>query len=344
MRLIEISKLIGAELHGSSDAAELEISAVAPIDRAESGSISFIASADYEKFLDQTQASAIICKKVYPKLKLPQLIHHHPYLAFAKIALQFFKPEHGFKGISEQAYVAESATLESDITLFPHVFIGPGAKIGRGAVIYPGVYVGAGAIVGTESILYPNVVIGDRCQIGSRVMIHAGTVIGADGFGFVKGEQEIVKIPQTGIVVIEDDVELGGLCTVDRATMGETRIKRGTKFDSKVHIAHNVEVGENCLFSALTGVAGSAKIGNWVTSGGNAGFNGHIEVGDGVTIGAKAGVTASLGAGGVYMGFPAVPAQQWRKQHVYIKRLPDYEKRVKELERRLAELEAGQSK
>lgn len=340
MRLAEIAKLIEAELVADNGkSGEIEIHSVAPIEQAGPGSLSFIASAEYEKYAAETKASAIITRQAVENCPVPQLLHKNPYLAFAKIALTFYKPEHGFQGISSQAYVAETAVIEEEVTVFPFAYIGPGAHIGKGSIIYPGAYIGSNVSIGSHTTVFANAVIYDRCKLGKQVIVHSAAIIGADGFGFAKGDGQIVKIPQTGIVVIEDDVEVGASTTIDRATMGETRIKRGTKLDSQVHIAHNVEVGEYCLFSAQTGIAGSAKIGNWVTAGGNAGFNGHIEVKDGVTVGAKAGVTAGIGPGGVFMGFPAIPAQEWRRQHVYVKRLPDYEKRVKELEKRLAELE-----
>ncbi|MFW7377555.1 MAG: UDP-3-O-(3-hydroxymyristoyl)glucosamine N-acyltransferase [Oligoflexus sp.] len=344
MRLDKIVQITGAKLHvkDPAQAATVEINGLGPIEHAGPGSLSFIASSEYEKFLETTQASAVIVKQLMPDCQLPQLIHKNPYLAFAKVALQFYQPKHDFQGISPQAFIAEDADVSPEATIFPFAYVGSKAKIGRGVVLYPGVYVGAEAVIDDDSVLYANVVVGERCQLGKRLIIHGGCVIGADGFGFAKGEDEIVKIPQTGIVVIEDDVEMGACCTVDRATMGETRVKRMTKFDSRVHIAHNVQVGEFCLFSAQTGVAGSTKIGNWVTTGGNAGFSGHIEVKDGVTFGAKTGVIHNIGPGGTYMGFPAIPAQQWRKQQVYFKRLPDYDKRVKELEKRLAALEKAE--
>lgn len=341
MRLDELAQKIGAELKIEvPEQRSLEITGVAPIDQAKAGTISFIASPDYAVYAKDSEASALIVKEPLPDCAIPQLLHRNPYLAFAKSSQQFFEVDHGFHGQSTQAHCDPSADIASDAVLFPFVYVGPEAKIESGAVLYPGVYVGAKAVIGRDTVIHANCAIGERCQIGHRVLMHAGTVIGADGFGFAKDETEIVKIPQVGIVVIEDDCELGGCCTVDRATMGETRIRRDTKLDSKVHIGHNVEIGEHGVISALSGVAGSTKIGDWVTVGGHSGFSGHLKIGDYITVGAKTGVVTDLAKKGVYMGFPAVPANQWRRSQVYVKRLPDYEKRIRQLEKQIQELSA----
>ena len=199
---------------------------------------------------------------------MPQLVAAKPHLAFAKAAALFYQPDHGPQVVSEQAFIHPSAKLGEFITIYPYVYVGENAEIGDAAVLYPGVFVGSKAKVGKAAILHANVVIGERCQVGERTVIHGGTVIGADGFGFAPDKINIVKIPQTGTVVIGDDVELGALCTIDRATMGATTIGNGCKFDSKVHVGHNAEVGEHTMFSAHTAVGGSAKVGSWVVAGG----------------------------------------------------------------------------
>jgi UDP-3-O-[3-hydroxymyristoyl] glucosamine N-acyltransferase len=338
MRLKQLAESIGARLV-NAEHGDIEIESVSPLNDTRPGTISFMASTAYESLLSQFKASALIVKEPLADSKLPQLVHDNPHYAFAKAAGIFLKPSHPFDGVSDKAFIHPEAKLGERVRIGPFAYVGPRATLSDDAVLYPGVYLGESASVGKETVLYANVVVGDRCQVGERVIIHSNTVLGADGFGFAKGKDDIVKVPQVGIVVIEDEVEIGACATIDRATMGETRIGFGTKLDSKVHVAHNVRIGQHCMFSALTGVAGSTKIGDWVIAGGHAGFSGHITVGDHVTVGAKTGVITDVESGGVYMGFPAQPAQQWRRYQVYKKRLPDYDKRIKQLESRLQQLE-----
>ncbi len=339
--LMEIASVIDAELYCPEGVTEaVEISDIAPLETAVEGSLSFLGSAAYEKFLAQTGASAVVVAKKYPDLQKPQLIHANPYYAFAKAGSWLLKPEHCFQGISRQAHIAADAEIGDHVTIFPFAYIGPSVRVGRGAVIYSGVYLGADVEVGEDSILRANVVVEAGCRIGARALIHANTVIGADGFGFARGETDIAKIPQIGTVVIEDDVEIGPGSTIDRSTMGATRIGKGSKFDSQVHVAHNCDVDEYCLFAAQTALAGSTKVGKRVSTGGNVGFSGHLSVADDVMLGAKAGVTRDLKQKGTYMGFPILPAQTWRRSQIHFKKLDDYEKRLRLLERRLASLEA----
>lgn len=333
MRLGEIAERLGARLVGPKDSAAIMIQKPAPIVEAKAGDITFVAHPDYYRHLKTTAASAVIIGEEQKDCAVAQLIHPQPYLAFAKTAGFFFKPRHPFKGVSTQATIAASAVIGKDVAIAPNVFIAERAEIGDGAVLYPGVFIGEGAKVGAETVMRANCVIEERCIVGARCLIHAGTVIGADGFGFAPGEGEIVKIPQVGIVRLEDDIELGACCTIDRAAMGETLIKRGTKMDSKVHVGHNAIIGEHCLFSAQTAIAGSARVGNWVKSGGHAGIAGHLTVGDNVSIGAMSGVIKDAEPGETYMGFPAIPASEWRRRQVYLKKLKDYEDRLRKLEK-----------
>jgi len=319
--------------------ADVEITCISPIHEAKEGELTFVANPDYRRFIKTSKASAIILGEESEDALVPQLIHKNPYLAYAKIAQAFYKPNAGPKGVSDQAFIAADAKLGEGITVYPFAFVGARAKIEDGVVLFPGVYIGADAVIGAGSVLHSNVCVGDGVLIGQRVIIHSGTVIGSDGFGFAPGEDEIVKIPQTGIVVIEDDVEIGALCSIDRAALGETRIKRSAKIDSKVHIAHNVEVGECSMIAALTGISGSTKLGKWVMMGGHSGVSGHLNVADHTKIGAMTGVIQETTAGKTYMGFPAVEAGEWRRRQVHFKRLPETEKKVKELEKRIADLE-----
>jgi UDP-3-O-[3-hydroxymyristoyl] glucosamine N-acyltransferase len=329
MKLSLIAEKLGAKLIANGQ-TETEIITLAPITSAKPGELTFLANPEYQKYLPECQASAIIVDRAFDNVKIPQLVVKNPYAGFARAAMMFWKPSHPHKGVSSSAFIDPTAKVPTDAIVFPTAFIAASAKIGQRAVIYPGCFVGANAVIGDDVCLYPNVYIGERVHVGHRVIIHAGSVLGADGFGFAPDENEIVKIPQVGTVVIEDDVEIGAVCTIDRAALKETRIRRGTKLDSKVHIAHNVEVGENCMFSALTGIAGSTKIGNWVMMGGHSGASGHLTIPDKVKVGAMSGVVREgCVEGETYMGFPAIPAGEWRRAQVYQKRLPQMEKDLK---------------
>ncbi len=341
MNLQELSQYLQVELlcPGNEDPTSILIYGVAPIDQAQEGELTFLANIKYAEHLNSTQASAVITRSPLDNCPLPQIIHKDPHFAFAKISNLFYQVDHGPRSVSDKAFIDPTAKIGKDVTVYPFACIAADAEIGDRAVLYPGVFIGKQASVGEDTVIHANTVIGERCIIGSHNLIHAGCVIGADGFGFAVGEGTIEKIPQMGIVRIEDHVELGGCCTIDRATMGETHIKGGTKFDSKVHIGHNAKIGEHCMFSAMTAVGGSAYVGNGVLAGGQAAIAGHIKIGDGVKIGAKAGVISSVDPQQTIMGFPAVPAMQWRRGLIHTKKMGEYEKKIKELEARLAQLE-----
>jgi UDP-3-O-[3-hydroxymyristoyl] glucosamine N-acyltransferase len=217
--------------------------------------------------------------------------------------------------------------------------VGEGCEIGDRAVLYPGVYLGESVQVGEESVLYPNVVIMDRCVVGKRVILHPGAVIGSDGFGFARDGAKFVKIPQVGIVVIEDDVEIGANCAVDRAAMGKTWIKRGVKTDNLIQIGHNVTVGEDTIIVAQVGIAGSTEIGNRVALGGQVGVVGHIKVGDGAMIGAQAGVGQDVAPGQILSGSPAFPHREWLRAQAAFQKLPEMKKALGELEKRMKQIE-----
>ena len=343
MNLKQLAERIHGTLilpEGVSHLDQLEISGVAPIAKASPKDVTFLASSSFEKHLETTEAGAIIVNAAYSQVKKPQITHKNPALAFALASQIFNPPKKESQTISKDAFIASDAKLGEGVTVYPLAYVGPKAIVGNGAVIYPGTYVGEEAAIGHETIVHANVVVGDRCKVGSRVTIHGGSVIGADGFGFVPGEvnpgkMEIVKIPQVGIVVIEDDVEIGSGSTIDRATHGETRIRRGTKIDSSVHVAHNVEIGQNCFLCGHVGVAGSVKIGNWVVLAGHSGVADHVEICDGVQVGGMGGVTKSITEAGAYMGFPAIPAKEWKRLQAYLHNLPKLDEKIKNLEEKL---------
>ena len=292
----ELAKLVGGLVFGDSS---ILISKVAPIDEAAKGEISFLTNPRYQRFLSDCRASAVIVPpgiagRFHAHSHLNYLETASPYLAFAKI-LQFFSPEPKFDvGVSANAHVDPAAQLGDGVTIWPNVYVGPRTQIGSGTVIFFGAFVGADVRIGSDCVLHPNVVIREGCRIGDRVILHPGVVVGSDGFGYAVEAGARIKIPQIGIVDIGDDVEIGANSTVDRATLGRTVIGRGTKIDNLVQVAHNVSVGEDCVFAAQVGIAGSTRIGRNVTLAGQVGVGNHLEIGDGATIGPKSGVARSV--------------------------------------------------
>jgi UDP-3-O-[3-hydroxymyristoyl] glucosamine N-acyltransferase len=330
MLLSEIAQKIDAKML-SKDNPHIE--QLAPLEHARAGAISFLARPEFEYLLASCQASAIIVAEQKPTCPIPQILHPHPYLAFVKLANLMIKEPSSFQGISELSQIAASAQLGEGCTVHPRVTIADGVSIGKRCTFYPGVYIGEGVKIGDDCTLFANVVVYHGCIIGHDCRIHAGAVIGSDGFGYIFEKDETIKIPQVGTVEIGNHVEIGANSTVDRATLGVTRIGHHTKLDSQVQIAHNCEIGERCMFSAFSGTAGSTKVKDRVTVGGNTGINGHITIGADIRIGAMSGVVSSLDEPGDYVGFPAVEVKLWRKQAVYLKRIEAMDKRIRELEK-----------
>jgi UDP-3-O-[3-hydroxymyristoyl] glucosamine N-acyltransferase len=338
--LNELASQVGGEVAGDGDVV---IHGVAPIDEAVEGEITFLNHPQYRRFLRECRASAVI---VGPAAfdesqgrRLNLLRCSDSYIAFAKIS-QLFCPAPRFNGqISSGAYVDESATVNEGVTIFPYAWIGARAQLGQGSVVFPGVFIGENAVIGAECVLHPNVVVREGCRLGDRVILHAGVVIGSDGFGYAGKGSGRVKIPQTGIVVIEDDVEIGANTTVDRATLGRTVIKRGAKIDNLVQIAHNVTVGEFSVIAAQAGIAGSTRIGKNVTLAGQVGVVNHIEIGEGAIIGPQSGVPQSVPAGAVLSGgVAAAPHHEWLKVMTLLPQLPKLWTSVRRLEKQLAHL------
>lgn len=338
MKIRELAEFLGGQLVDPGNVGCGKIDGIGPIDKAQPGQVTFLTSPDYERYLATTQASAVILKDRREGIAIPQIVHSNPYYAMAKAAQIFYRPAHSATGTSERASIHPEAEVGKDAVIYPFVVVGRGAVVGARSVLYPGTYIGDFAHVGEDTVIHANVSIGERCRIGSRVIIHAGSALGPDGFGFAPGNGELAKIPQVGVVVVEDDVEIGGLCSIDRATMGETRIGRGTKLDSHVHIGHNVKIGENCLLCGAAKVAGSSTLGDWCVLGGDSSVTNNVRLGRGVRIGAKAGVTKSLEEAGDYMGFPASPAREWRRQMAAARHLGEIEKRLRQLENDLKDI------
>jgi UDP-3-O-[3-hydroxymyristoyl] glucosamine N-acyltransferase len=322
----------------------VEITGVAGIREAQEGDLTFLANPRYEPYLACTQASAIIVAENHRNVAKPLIQNANPYLAFLK-AVRFFQgeEERPAPGVHATAVVAKDAVVDRTASIGPHVVLEKGCSVGPRAIVQAGCYVGAGARIGAEAFLYPNVTLRERCEIGERVIVHSGTVIGSDGFGFVRDGQIHRKLPQVGNVVVEDDVELGACVTIDRATTGTTRIGAGSKVDNLVQIAHNVQVGKNCIIVAQVGISGSTVLGDDVVLAGQVGLIGHIEIGAGAMIGAKSGVSKSVKPGERLFGSPALPVTQAMRIEASMRQLPELIQTVRQLRRRVEELEGHSS-
>jgi len=339
--LSELASHVGGKVIGDGG---VRIHKIAPIDEAGPGELTFLAHPRYRRHLGRCRASGVIVgpgvvggKDIPPSLNYLEAAD--PYVAFAR-CLQLFCPAPQFElGVSPRSHVDSSARIGEGVTIFPHAYIGARATVGKGSVIFPGVYVGAQAQIGADCILHANVVVREGCQLGDRVILHPGVVIGSDGFGYAGAGEERVKIPQIGIVVIEDDVEIGANTTVDRATLGRTLVARGAKIDNLVQIAHNVTIGEHSVVAAQAGIAGSTRIGRNVILAGQSGVVNHVTVGDGAIIGPQSGVARPVPAGAVLSsGIEASPHQQWLKVMALLPELPKLWSAVRVLERRVARL------
>ena len=335
--LREIAERLEGELAG--DHGDIVISGVASLRDAVPGHISFLAHRRYLKDLQETRASAVVLPKGVSFDRLPSIRVDDPYFAFAQLLHLFYDLPYQARGIDERAIVGSRVHIGRDVTIYPYVYIEEGASIGDQVMIYPGTFVGQGSLIGEHSIIYPNVTIREGCRIGCRVIIHSGAVVGSDGFGFVSYKGKHHKIPQVGGVIIEDDVEIGANTTIDRATIGNTVIKRGTKIDNLVQIAHNVIIGEDCLFAAQAGIAGSTQIGSHVTMAGQAGVTGHIRIEDHVTVAGQAGVTKDVKEGQTVSGMPAFQHRDWLKAMAVFEDLPELKKKISEISNRIEEIE-----
>ena len=337
MTVRDIAAVLGAAVEGD---AATGIGRVAKIEEAVHGDISFLANPKYAKYLDTTLASAVIIGKTVeaPGRTGPSrpvfLRVDDPYTSFLKVLLLFSPPEDPLApGIHPTAVVDPGVKLGTDVRIGPHAVVGERCRIGDRTMIMAGTVIGRDVTVGAGTLLYANVTVREGCRIGDRVVIHPGTVIGSDGFGFApKPDGSYEKIPQLGIVVVGDDVEIGANCTVDRATMGETRIENGVKLDNLIQVAHNVVIGEHTVIAAQSGISGSTKIGKRNMIGGQVGFSGHLAIADDSKWGAQSGVHRSVPApGGTYMGTPAVPFRQATRIMGGMPQLPDALVTIREL-------------
>lgn len=334
MTLADIAKYIDGNIVGD---AALEISGIAGIKEAKAGDITFLANAKYESLLAETNASAVLVANDFElDTDLALIKTKDPSYAFSKV-ITLLNPdlERHFDGVDERAVVSSQAKLGDNVAVGACAVIEEGAVVGDGSVIYSGVYIGRDAVIGKNCILYPNLTIRERCVLGDNVIIHSGTVIGSDGFGFATIDGEHKKIPQVGIVEIEDNVEIGSNVTVDRARFDKTLIRKGAKIDNLVQIAHNVEIGEHALVVAQVGISGSTKVGKYAILAGQVGVAGHLEIGDQAVVGAQGGVTKSLEGGKQYWGTPARDMKTVLREQASLIKLPQAIKRIKVLEKEL---------
>ena len=334
----QIAGLIGGRIEGNENAA---VHTFAKIEEGQEGAISFLSNPKYTHYLYETKSTIVLINddvELEHPVSATLIRVSNAYEAVAKL-LQFYesvKPKKS--GIDSLAFVSPKATIGKDVYIGAFACIGDGAIIGDGTQIYPHTVIGDNVKIGHNGLFYPNVTIYQGCQLGDNVTIHSGSVIGADGFGFAPGAEGYDKIPQIGIVIIEDNVEIGANTCVDRSTMGATVVHKGVKLDNLIQVAHNCEVGENTVMSAQVGLAGSTKIGAWCMVGGQAGFSGHIKIADRTFIGAQAGVISNTKGGEQLIGTPAIDPKVFFKSSAVMKHLPEMYRELAQLKKELAEL------
>jgi UDP-3-O-[3-hydroxymyristoyl] glucosamine N-acyltransferase len=330
----EIAKHLGGEVVG--DAAAV-LKGFAPADFAKPGDLTFAENEDFFARAEQSAATAIITDQKVPSSKKIVIRVPNARIAFAKAVALFFPERTYAAGIHPTAVVAASAKIDATAHIGPHCVVGERVTIGARSVLQACNSVGDDSKLADDVNLFPNVTIYPQTQIGARVRIHAGAVVGSDGFGYVLDAGVHRKVPQIGKVIIGDDVEIGANVTIDRGALGPTIIGKGTKIDNLVQIAHNVEIGEGSLIIAQVGISGSTKLGKYVILAGQSGLAGHLKIGNQVIVGAKSGVMTDIPDGGKWLGIPAQPDKQTKRQLIAIQHLPDLIRRVNELERKLGE-------
>lgn len=343
-KLSDLAELVGGGLEGDG---EIVIRGVAGIREAGEGDITFVANPTYEQYVATTGASAIILGRAgTEKIATAAIRVDDPYVAYVKV-IEVFAPELSpayEAGIHESAIVHPDAVLGKDVRIGPYSQVESGARIGDETTILSGVYIGHDAVIGRRCLVYPRVIVRERCCIGDRVILQPGAVIGSDGFGYAFDAGRHRKIPQIGIVVLEDDVEIGANSTVDRATTGETRIGEGTKIDNLVQVGHNVVIGKHTVIAAQTGIAGSTRIGDYCAFAGQVGISGHIEVGSRVTAAARSAIMQSVGAESTVWGVPAFDIDRARRALMQLRQLPEFVKRIRTMEKKIEELEREKNK
>lgn len=340
IRVDDLAKTVKGQVIGQGDTL---ITGVASLEQAGPTDLVFVMDTRLREAQQASHVGAILVSQPLKECQRPQIIVSHPQYAFTQLVHRFFYSPPSLREIASEVSQGVDVEMGPDVAIGSFVTIGNHVKIGARVKVFSGVYLGDFVYVGDDTILYPNVTILNHCVIGFRSIIHSGTVIGSDGFGYVQHEGLHHKIPQLGNVVIEDDVEIGANVTIDRGTFGQTTVKRGTKIDNLVQIAHNVTVGEDAILVAQAGIAGSTTIGQHVMIGGQAGLIDHLSIGDRVMIAAGSGVGRNVEAGQVVSGRPALPHEAWLKTQILVQKLPELRQQLLELEKRIKLLESNGS-
>jgi len=335
--LQELAEYLGGVVRGDGS---LKITGLAPLDNAGPGTLTFLANPKYAAKVAETGADAVLMAPGGNSYGKTVLELANPYLGFARLLTLFYTSPHPALGVMPGAIIGTNVTLGAGVSIYAGAVVGSNVVIGERTVIHPGAVIYDDVTIGDDCVLHANAVVRERCRIGSRCKLQPGAVIGSDGFGYAPDGSSYYPIPQIGIVVLEDDVEVGANTTVDRAALEVTLIRRGTKLDNLVQVAHNCRIGEDCLIISQVGIAGSSSIGNHVTLAGQVGVVGHVSIGDNVIVGAQGGVSGSLAANACYSGSPTMPHNEWLRVMGTLPKLPDMRKKVAELEKKIAWLES----
>lgn len=334
----QIAEYVGGRVEGS---AEVTVNTFSKIEEGKAGALSFLSNPKYTHFLYETMSSVVL---VNDDLQLEHPVQAtlirvpNAYESVAKLLQLYESMKPRKSGIDPLAFIAASAKVGDGCYVGAFAYIGEGVEIGTGCQIYPHAYIGDGARLGDNCIVYPNAIVYHGCRIGHRVTLHAGSVVGADGFGFAPGAEGYDKIPQIGIVTIEDDVEIGANTCIDRSTMGSTYVRKGVKLDNLVQIAHNTDIGCHTVMSAQVGIAGSTKVGQWCMFGGQVGIAGHITIGDKVRLGAQSGAPSSIESNQTLIGTPPQPQRAFFRQVALERRLPEMYKQLEQMQKEINEL------
>ncbi|MBQ5662909.1 MAG: UDP-3-O-(3-hydroxymyristoyl)glucosamine N-acyltransferase [Bacteroidaceae bacterium] len=337
----QIAAFIQGEIVGNENA---EVYTFAKIEEGTPGALSFLANPKYAEYIYSTQSTIVLVNKDFEaqkEISATLIKVDNAYESLAKLMMLYESSKPKKQGISSLASISSSAKIGENVYIAPFVVIGDNCEIGDNCMIHDGVSVGDGAKVGDNCILYAHVTIYHDCRIGNNCILHSGCVIGADGFGFAPTPQGYEKIPQTGIAVLEDNVEVGANTCIDRATMGSTIVHAGVKLDNLVQIAHNDEVGSHTVMAAQAGIAGSTKIGEWCMFGGQAGISGHSTIGDRTKVGPQCGTIGSLKSDETVLGSPAINAKEYIKISAYTRKLPAMDKTIKQLKQEIEQLKSN---
>jgi UDP-3-O-[3-hydroxymyristoyl] glucosamine N-acyltransferase len=335
--LKELAEYLNGTVRGDETC---RVNGLAPLEAAGADKITFLANPKYAAKVADTGAGAVLMAPGGESYGRNVIEVANPYLAFARLLTLFYVQPHPPRGILPEACIGVGVSLGEDISVYPGAIVGDNVTLGDRCVVHPGAVIYKGVTIGDDTTIHANAVVRERCRIGSRCVIQPGAVIGSDGFGYAPDGSSYYPIPQIGIVVLEDDVEIGANTCIDRAALEVTLVRRGTKLDNLVQVAHNCQIGEDCMIVSQVGISGSTRIGNHVTLAGQVGVAGHLSIGDNVIVGAQSGVPGSLPANAGYSGTPVLPHKEWLKSMAVVANLPALKKTVSALEKRIAGLEA----